>query len=136
MNALRVTALRGVAVTIYVPEHGNLRLVNWAMRAQFPWVLAGGCRVVVTPPPFDHSKLMVVDGRWSLVGSANWDPRSLRLNFEYCLECWSEPLAAELLAIIAAKAAGGRALDRGELARQPLALRLRDGVAWLGQPYL
>jgi len=136
MDALRVTALRGVAVTIYVPQHGNLRLVNWAMQAQFPRVLAGGCRVVVTPLPFDHSKLMVVDGRWSLVGSANWDPRSLRLNFEYCLECWSEPLAAELLAIIESKAAGGHALDRGELSRRPLAARLRDGVAWLGQPYL
>lgn len=136
MDALRVTALRGVAVTIYVPAENNLRLVSWAMQAQFPRILAGGCRVIATRPPFDHSKLMVVDGQWSLVGSANWDPRSLRLNFEYCLECWSAPLAETLLEIIAAKAADGRALDRGELARRPLLERLRNGVAWLGQPYL
>ncbi len=136
LDALKVTAFRGVRVKIYVPAESNLRLVNWAMQAQFPRVLAGGCEVIRTAPPFDHTKLMVVDGRWSLVGSANWDPRSLRLNFEYCLECWSERFAAELLAIIEAKARGATLLDRGELARRPLTARLRDGLAWLGQPYL
>ncbi len=136
MDALRVTALRGVDVRIYVPSRVNLRLVGWAMQAQFARVLQGGCRVIATPPPFDHTKLMVVDDTWSLVGSANWDPRSLRLNFEYCLECWSPALAGELLAIIDRKAAHGVELDAGTLNRRPLPLRLRDGVAWLAQPYL
>ncbi len=45
-----------------------------------------GCRVWLTPPPFDHTKLMLVDGMWSLIGSGNWDPRSLRLNFEFNVE--------------------------------------------------
>ena len=43
----------------------------------------GRCRNWLTPPPFDHSELMVVDGCWVLLGSANWGNRSLRLNFEY-----------------------------------------------------
>lgn len=136
LDALRVTALRGVDVRVYVPAHGNLRLVNWAMQAQFARVIEGGVKVALTRQPFDHSKLMVVDGAWSLVGSANWDPRSLRLNFEYVLECWSEPFARQLLALVEEKAAGARYLNRAELAAQPFLERLRDGAAWLMQPYL
>jgi cardiolipin synthase len=136
LDALRVTALRGVDVRILVPENGNLRLVTWAMQKLFARVLQGGCKVGLTRAPFDHSKLMVIDGTWSLIGSANWDPRSLRLNFEYVVECWSESFAAELLAIINEKARGARWISSIELASRPRLLRLRDGVAWLAQPYL
>jgi cardiolipin synthase len=136
LDSLRVAALRGVDVRVYVPEHGNLRLVHWAMRAQFARIIQGGVQVALTRAPFDHSKLMVVDEAWSLVGSANWDPRSLRLNFEYVLECWSEPLARQLLQLIEEKAVGARTLTRADMEAQPLSHRLRDGVAWLAQPYL
>jgi cardiolipin synthase len=136
LDALRVTALRGVEVRILVPERGNLRLVTWAMQKLFARVLQVGCKVGLTRAPFDHSKMLVIDGTWSLIGSANWDPRSLRLNFEYVLECWSEPLAKELLTIINEKARGARWISAVELAHRPRLERLRDGVAWLAQPYL
>jgi cardiolipin synthase len=99
-------------------------------------VLSWGCRVYLTPPPFDHSKLLVVDNAWSLVGSANWDPRSLRLNFEYNLECYSAEFAARLDAIIDAKIAGSRLLPLAEIEGRSVLHRLRNGVAWLAQPYL
>jgi cardiolipin synthase A/B len=136
IDALRVAALRGVNVEIVLPERGNLRLVQWAMTAQLPQVLAWGCRVHLTRPPFDHTKLMVVDGAWSLVGSCNLDPRSLRLNFEYNVECYSPALAATLERILDAKIADGRVLTLGELESRPLLRRLRDGAVWLAQPYL
>lgn len=136
IDALRVTALRGVDVRIYLPERGNLRLVQWAQQAQLTRILRGGCRVFLTAAPFDHSKLMVVDEEWSLVGSANWDPRSLRLNFEYVVECYSSRLAAALGALITTKEAGARELRRADLLGRPIALRVRDGAAWLMQPYL
>src|SRR5207244_776929 len=66
-------------------------------------VAAHGCRIWLTSPPFDHSKLMLVDGSWVLLGSANWDPRSLRLNFEYNLECYDIELAARLERLVEAK---------------------------------
>jgi cardiolipin synthase len=136
VDALRVAALRGVDVEIVLPEHGNLKLVEWAMTAQLPQVLAWGCRVYLSPPPFDHTKLMVVDGAWSLVGSCNLDPRSLRLNFEYNVECYSTTLAATLGGILDTKIASGRALTFAELANRPLLTRLRNGAVWLAQPYL
>jgi cardiolipin synthase len=131
-----VAALRGVDVTIVIPEQGNLRLVQWAANAQLAQVLSWGCRVYLSRPPFDHSKMLVIDGTWSLIGSANWDPRSLRLNFEYDVECYSAELGARLNAIIDDKLARSRLLTLGELERRGLLRRLRDGVAWLAQPYL
>ncbi|MDP3225689.1 MAG: phospholipase D-like domain-containing protein, partial [Rubrivivax sp.] len=87
LAALKVTALRGVAVDIVLPERSNLRVMDWATRPQLPELLASGCRIHLSPPPFDHTKLLLVDDHWSLIGSTNWDARSLRLNFEYNLAC-------------------------------------------------
>jgi cardiolipin synthase len=136
VDALRIAALRGVRVDIVLPERGNLRLVQWAATAQLGQVVKWGCRVYLSRPPFDHSKVFVVDGAWSLIGSANWDPRSLRLNFEYDVECYSETLAARLDALLDAKIASGRRITRADLEGRPLPVRLRDGVARLAQPYL
>jgi cardiolipin synthase len=136
IDALRVAALRGVRVEILLPEHGNLRLVEWAATAQLSQVVRWGCEVHRTPAPFDHSKMVLIDGVWSLIGSANWDPRSLRLNFEYSVECYSTELAAQLNAVFDAKLAESRPVTLRQLERRSLPVKLRDGVAWLAQPYL
>jgi cardiolipin synthase len=136
LRALQVAAQRGVEVDIVVPARSNVPLIDWAMTPQMPWLLEAGCRIHRVPAPFDHSKLLVVDGAWSLVGSTNWDVRSLRLNFEYNLECYDRALAARLEAIIDAKIAAATPLRRGELEARPLPLRLRDGLTRLLSPYL
>ena len=136
VTALQMAALRGVHVDIVLPARGNLRLVQWAARAQLHEVLEWGCRVWLTPPPFDHSKLLLVDGAWALVGSANWDPRSLRLNFEFNVECYDIGLTARLEALLDRKCRDARPLALEELKQRNLAVRLRDGVAWLLSPYL
>ena len=136
IDALRIASLRGVQVDVVLPRRGNLRLVQWAATAQLAQIVKWGCRVYLSPPPFDHSKLLVVDGMWSLVGSSNWDPRSLRLNFECAVECYSKELAAQLDALLDAKIAAGRRLTLADLESRSLPVKLRDGVARLAQPYL
>lgn len=136
MTSLALAAMRGVEVEICIPRRNNLRLVQWASRAKIGQLLAAGCRVWQTPPPFDHSKLMTVDGTWSLVGSANWDQRSLRLNFEFNVECYDKRLAASLDGLIDAKRASSRPLLREDIDRRSLPVKLRDGTAWLLSPYL
>jgi cardiolipin synthase len=79
---------------------------------------------------------MVVDGVWSLVGSANWDPRSLRLNFEFNLECYDRELASQLSALVQAKRAVSREITLADVDGRPLWQRLRDGVCRLALPYL
>jgi cardiolipin synthase len=134
--ALDAAALRGVEVDIVLPERSNLPVVGWAQTAQLWQVLQQGCRVWLSPPPFDHSKLLVVDGCWSLLGSANWDPRSLRLNFELDVECYDAQLASELEALVRTRVERARPLTLAEVDGRSLPVRLRDGVARLFSPYL
>jgi len=133
---LRTAALRGVQIDIILPEKSNLPFMDWAMRPQLADLIDSGCRVFLSPPPFDHAKIFVVDGVWSLIGSTNWDPRSLRLNFEYNLECYDQELASKLTAQADRRIAQARPLYAPELRAQPAGLRLRDGLARLLTPYL
>ena len=136
ITSLNVASMRGVAVDIVLPSVNNLPYVAWAANAQLWQVLARGCRVFYTPAPFDHSKIMVVDGAWSLIGSANWDPRSLRLNFEFNLECYDTALASVLEQIIDLKLEGARELTYEEVQSYGTLRRLRDGIFRLAAPYL
>jgi cardiolipin synthase len=135
--ALNAAALSGLEVDIVIPEKGNLRLVTWAMWGQIAQVLRQGCRVWLSPPtPFDHSKIAVMDDYWTLFGSTNWDPRSLKLNFEFDVECYDRDLARRMNELVDSKIARARRLTMEELEKRSLALRLRDGAARLLTPYL
>jgi cardiolipin synthase len=79
---------------------------------------------------------MVVDERWSLIGSTNWDPRSLRLNFECDVECYDGELAKKLSKLIDEKISRAHPVSLQELNARSLAVRLRDGLARLFTPYL
>ena len=136
ISALNLAALRGARVDIILPARNNLPFVHWASRALWWQVLERGCRVWLTPPPFDHSKLMIVDGHWVLLGSANWDARSLRLNFELNVECYGRDLAHELAGIIEKKLRGAREVTLAEADGRPLPAKVRDAAARLFSPYL
>jgi cardiolipin synthase len=134
--ALSVAALRGVKVQIVLPSQVNVPVIQWASTAQLWQLLRPGCRVFLTPMPFDHSKLTVVDGIWSLVGSTNWDPRSLRLNFELDVETYDPTFGAHLDAVVDAKIATAREITLAEVDARPLPIKVRDGIARLASPYL
>jgi cardiolipin synthase len=135
-TTLQVAALRGVSIDIAIPARNNLRLLQWASWAKIFQFLARGCRVWLTPPPFDHSKLMTVDRLWSLIGSMNWDPRSFRLNFEFNVECYDAAFAAELDALIDQKIGSARPLTIADVHARSFPAKLRDGATWLLSPYL
>lgn len=134
--ALSVAALRGVHVDIVLPENGNVPVVQWASRAMLWQVLRPGCRVHLSPDPFDHSKLFAVDRTWALFGTTNWDPRSQRLNFELDVECYDEAFAARIDDLIMERIAGSREFTLADADGRPFLHRVRDGVARLLSPYL
>jgi cardiolipin synthase len=136
ITALGAAALRGVQVDILLPEKNNLHLVQWASTAMLWQVLQWGCRVWLTPPPFDHSKLVLVDEVWSLVGSANWDPRSLRLNFELNVECYDPEFAARMQSYFDGVRETSRRISLATVDARPMPIRIRDGLARLAAPYL
>ena len=136
VTALNVASLRGVSVEIYLPSTNNIPLVHWAATAQMWQILEKGCRVFYTDPPFDHTKLMVVDETWALIGSTNWDPRSLRLNFEFNVECYSASFAKVLNQIVAEKITNAKEVTLADVNARGIFVRLRDGLSRLLTPYL
>jgi cardiolipin synthase A/B len=136
ITGLTVAATRGIAVEIVLPAKSNLPYVHWATQAMLWQVLKRGVRVFFAPPPFDHSKLMTVDDAWSFVGSANWDARSLRLNFEFNVECYDPVLTATLNRIFERKRDAARLVTPEEMDGRSLPVRLRDGIMRLASPYL
>ena len=128
-------AARG-EVCLVLPERSNLRYVDWASRRWLPPLLESGVRIYLQPAPFSHTKLLVVDGAYAQIGSANMDPRSLRLNFEIAVEIYC---AANLPATGRLRQCRARGIDRLHArARERLSLpaRARNSLFWLLSPYL
>ncbi|MGD9739088.1 MAG: phosphatidylserine/phosphatidylglycerophosphate/cardiolipin synthase family protein [Bauldia sp.] len=134
--SLGVAARRGVQVDIVIPEASNLRLVDWAVAGQIAQVIRPGCNVWRAEGHFDHSKLMVVDGAWALIGSSNMDARSHRLNFETDIEVMDRESASVIEAEIEDRMAGARRETLGSLAAKPPLIKVRNRLIWLASPYL
>lgn len=135
LTSLEIAAMRGVEVEIILPSKSNIVGMDGAMRANFKRLLAKGVKIFRTQPPFDHSKIMVVDGAWLFVGSANWDVRSFKLNFECNMECMDKQLAEEVLKIIAHKKSHAHSEKWDQHIRPPLLRKLADNALRLLTPY-
>jgi cardiolipin synthase len=134
--SLQSAALRGVAVTVILPRRSNLPFVDWATRNLLWELLQHGVSVRYQPPPFAHTKLFVVDGVYAQVGSANMDPRSLRLNFELNLELSGATNVDHLVEYTRKKCHAATQVSLHEIEERGLAVRLRDAACWLFLPYL
>ena len=136
ISALQAASLRGVDVHLVLPAENNLPYVHWATQNMLWEVLFQGVQVHYQPAPFVHSKLFVVDGCYSLIGSTNWDPRSLRLNFELQVEVFDHDFAQRMLKHIEIAIQSGRPVTLEEVDNRNLPARLRDSICWLFSPYL
>jgi cardiolipin synthase len=136
ITAMNMTALRGVRVDIILPQVNNLPYVHWGSRSMWWQVLERGCHIWLTPPPFDHSKLMIVDSQWVLLGSANWDARSLRLNFELNVECYDKDFANKMESVLQQKLKGAHEVTLKEADGRSLPVKVRDAFCRLFSPYL
>jgi cardiolipin synthase len=136
VSALVTTALRGVQVEVIVPAAGDSMLVDLAARSYFPELLEAGVRIYEYLPRFVHAKTMVIDRDLAIVGSANMDNRSFRLNFEICAAVYGQPFAAKLSAVFEDDLAECREVKPRRLEREPLIQRLGESTARLFSPML
>ena len=97
-HALTTAALRGADVRILVPLGGDVPLVAAAARSYYPELLEAGARIFEYGPPVLHAKTIVVDDTLAQVGTANFDNRSFRLNFEVAVNLYDPGLCDELAA--------------------------------------
>ena len=133
---LQAAALQGVRVRIVLPGKNNLFYVHWANRNLLAELVGWGIEIYYQPAPFCHSKLLCVDNDYCLVGSANLDPRSLRLNFELGIEICSGELNSALRAHFDEVIAKSEKVTVDTLRDRSIPIRLRDSFAALFTPYL
>ena len=91
---------RGVRVRLLVPgPHTDSMLASNAGRSYYLRLLQRGVRIFEFQPTMIHTKAVVVDGRWSILGSPNFDNRSFSLNYEEAMVAYDRPLAERLLEV-------------------------------------
>lgn len=134
LTVLAMAAMRGIEIDVVMPMESNQKPVDWARDANNGPLLDAGVRLWLARPPFNHSKLMTMDGQWALIGSSNLDVRSLRLNFELNVEIYDDAVAADIDGFICEHR--HVRLTHHDLDKRRFLHRLRDASARLMLPYL
>lgn len=135
MMALTSAAFGGVDVRLLVPKLSDSRLVTHAARSYFDTLMDAGVKVYEYGPRMLHTKAMLVDDDLAMIGSANFDHRSFRLNFEVCLMFRDAGIAADLAHLIEGEFAHAPRV-RHDRARPLLRARLPEAFARLLSPLL
>ncbi len=127
---------RGIIINIILPEKSNLPYVDAASRNMLWELLEWNINVYYQPAPFEHGKMIIIDSCYVLIGSANIDPRSLRLNFELMVEILDEKFAQEMNSELQIIIERSRQVSFEEVESRSLLARIKDSLAWLFSPYL
>jgi cardiolipin synthase A/B len=134
VTALQLAALRGVDVRILVPEKSDSRLVNlsgWSYLADLERV---GVRSFRHGKGFMHQKVTLVDDRMATVGTANFDNRSFRLNFEITMVVADRDFSREVAQMLERDFADSREVFAKELQQRGLGFRVAVRAARLMAP--
>lgn len=135
-GALVAAVQRGVCVDIILPAKNNLFYVHHASRRYQRQLAKMGVRIWYQPPPFAHTKLLLVDDWYALFGSANLDPRSLFLNFELNVEAADPDFQSELSAYAGEVLSRSRRMTPQDYEKMSIPSRLFDSLCWLMSPYI
>lgn len=136
VTALISAALRGVEVTLLLPERLDSNLVRLASQSYKGDLARAGVRVMLFEGGLLHTKSVTVDGQFCLFGSLNLDPRSFHLNFEITLMIYDADFTAELRRLQLAYVEKSRPLDLAEWTQRSGLERLTENVARLLSPLL
>ena len=136
LAALRSAAFRGLDVRVMVPGRSDVRVSRWASRSFYPDLLEVGARLFEYQAGILHAKAVLFDRRLSLVGSANINNRSFRLNFEASMMVGDPALNEALASLFEADMARSREILLEEILNRPWRMQVLDGAAHLLSPVL
>jgi cardiolipin synthase len=132
VEALVSAARRGLRVRIVVPgRHTDARLGRWAAHGLYWELLRAGIQIFEYQPTMMHCKVLIIDGVWTSVGSANFDDRSFRLNDEANLNVFSEDLAREQTRLIEADIQQSRLMVLKKWRQRQFGRRINERLALL-----
>jgi cardiolipin synthase len=135
LYALTSAAMRGIDTRVMIPKKSDSRLVDLAARSYFDPLLKCGVRVFEYQPRMLHTKALLVDDAFAIIGSANFDNRSFTTNFEMSMAVHEAHIARELEAVWHEDQADSIEIEK-KRKREPFFTRLGQAVARLGSAML
>jgi cardiolipin synthase len=135
-DALKLAGYLGVDVRLLGQYHPDKWIPHFAARYYWTEMLNAGVKVYQYTKGMMHSKVVLVDGEWASVGTANLDNRSLHLNFEVNCLFYTPAVVAELEEAFQSDLSTSIRLERGVYARRPFAGRLVENACRLLSPVL
>ncbi len=136
VRAFRSAALRDVDVRLVLPAKNNHVYAGLAGRALYDELLSAGVRIFERRLPFMHSKALLVDDMYALVGTANLDVRSLRLNYETNLVVFDSGFIGRLKQIVLNDISMSDELSLDKWRRRPAYQAVLENLAYLMMPVL
>jgi len=133
---LKATAHRGVKVRLLMPQKSDHWFILWAARSYYAELIESGIEVYETAQWMLHSKVVAVDYRWAMVGSANMDERSFRINFEISSLLYSPGIAQALQADVDRLCDGAQRFRMRDVNRWGYGERMKCGLARMATPLL
>lgn len=136
LGALQLAALRGVDVRVLMPRKVDSVLFKYVPYAFLSDVERAGVKVFLYEPGFMHQKVALVDRDFAAVGTANFDNRSFRLNFEATVVARDAETCDAVAAMLEHDIARATRITRGDLAEKSFAFRFAANATRLLAPVL
>ncbi len=134
LTALKTTALGGVDVRILIPAFSDALIPKWCSFSFVEELLEAGVRIFLYQKGFIHSKMMMVDGNFSSLGTTNLDFRSLETNFEVNAFIYDEPFTRQLKAYFNTDLHNSQEVTMAEWKKRPWKSHLKESLAHLVSP--
>ncbi|HLY76403.1 MAG TPA: cardiolipin synthase [Thermoplasmata archaeon] len=131
MTALRIAALSGVDVRIMIPSKIDLPFVHWASLSYVGELLEAGVRVFGYNDGFLHAKTVTIDDAVTSIGTANWDLRSFKWNFETNAVIYDKAFGERYRKIFEADMTRSTEITRASYATRRRAVRFKESISRL-----
>ncbi len=136
ITTLTVAALKGINVKLLLPAKSDSRFVQYASRSFYDDLLQAGVQIYEYQPRVLHAKIVVIDKKWTILGSANMDIRSFRLNFELNLLVYGAEVANQAVQQVETDLGDSLRVDLAQFVRRPLTQQVLENACRLMSPIL
>ena len=135
-SALQEAALAGVDVRLMLPKRSDVVSVNLASHSFLDDMMKSGAKIYFYEPGFLHSKLLIIDGDLTVIGSANMDFRSFEHNFEVNAYVYDREFTKQMSLIYEADMRNCQAVTPNEWFSRPLKQRVAESFMRLFAPLM
>ncbi len=136
LNALKIAALGGVEVCLMLPQKSDSTITHWCTLSYATEMLEAGVKVYLFSKGFNHSKVISIDGEFCIIGSANFDNRSLEHNFEITSIIYNKEIALKLEAQFLSDTEKCISLAGSKWAKRSIKNQIKESFARLLSPLL